>query len=281
MSKLFKFFSADLPVSTFLPSDAQIERLKDRMCFLVERMLAQQLTCFEDVPVVQHIPHAFSKESCQQSQAVNLCVIKENPSSTAGVTKIMRVLQKYCPRKQSALTRIACHGDGLSVERMLDSQKHNACAESPFDRLEGLLPVPQDFHRRLLLLQDTFNELFKNASIRSRGTLAQLKADFNRKNVSCSVKDCYNHAWEFVQFVTTSYCVLLAMEKLGMETSDALPDTYPLNGSMEQKKMYLAKVARAVVDQVFPQVRGVQNLLKKEELLKTLEPCCDDEGKII
>ena len=29
--------------------------------------------------------------------------IKENPLSTAGVIKIMRVLQKYCPRKRAQL----------------------------------------------------------------------------------------------------------------------------------------------------------------------------------
>ena len=48
---------------------------------------------------------------------------------------------------------IPCHGDGLSVERMRDSQRHNAGADTAAGRLEGVVPVPQEFHKRMLLLE--------------------------------------------------------------------------------------------------------------------------------
>ena len=80
-------------------------------------------------------------------------MISENPSSTAGVTQIVKTLMNHCPVNDDKLAQIACHGDGLSVERMLDCQKHNATGETSFDRLEGVLPVPQDFHKRIILMQ--------------------------------------------------------------------------------------------------------------------------------
>ena len=46
-----------------------------------------------------------------------------------------------------------CHGDGLSVERMYDAIRHNSGAETPAERLEGVIPVPQEFHKRMILMQ--------------------------------------------------------------------------------------------------------------------------------
>ena len=43
------------------------------------------------------------------------------------------------------------------------------------------------------------NVYFSGKSIRSKGTLSYLKAAFQRKNVSTSVKDSFNHVWEFVK----------------------------------------------------------------------------------
>ena len=44
-------------------------------------------------------------------------------------------------------------GDGLSCERHVDAQNARANAETPLDRLEGLEPSPQEFHKRMLLMQ--------------------------------------------------------------------------------------------------------------------------------
>lgn len=45
------------------------------------------------------------------------------------------------------------------------------------------------------------NRFFDMKSAKCKGTLSQVKASFNRRNLSKSVKDCYNHAWEFFQVV--------------------------------------------------------------------------------
>ena len=39
------------------------------------------------------------------------------------------------------------------MERMRDAIKHNASASTVCGRLEGVVPVPQEFHKRMLLLK--------------------------------------------------------------------------------------------------------------------------------
>ena len=86
---------------------------------------------------------------------VTLGVIEENPSSTAGVSNILRHLHNYVPCHGEKLYTIPCHGDGLSVERMRDAMKHNSTASTAKARLQGIAPVPQEFHKKMLLLKVT------------------------------------------------------------------------------------------------------------------------------
>ena len=65
----------------------------------------------------------------------------------------MRHLHRYVPSNNGQLTAIPCHGDGLSVERMYDAIRHNSGAETAEERLEGVVPIPQEFHKRMILLQ--------------------------------------------------------------------------------------------------------------------------------
>jgi hypothetical protein len=52
---------------------------------------------------------------------VNLGVIQENPSTTGGTIGIMTHLQRYVPLAGDEQPfPVLCHGDQLSVERMLD-----------------------------------------------------------------------------------------------------------------------------------------------------------------
>ena len=81
-------------------------------------------------------------------------VVEENPSTIAGVSNILRHLHQYVPVTPGGIPHsIPCHGDGLSVERMCDSLRHNSGGLTPMERLEGIVPVPQEFHKRALLLQ--------------------------------------------------------------------------------------------------------------------------------
>lgn len=54
----------------FLPSQDDYNRLKERMVFVVTRILASNMTCLMDVPTEKHMPHAFSAEMTEQSKVV-------------------------------------------------------------------------------------------------------------------------------------------------------------------------------------------------------------------
>lgn len=90
-------------------------------------------------------------------QQVNIGVIDENPSSTAGVIAIMTTLNKYVPKlTEDDLITVLTHGDCVAVERMLDAQRARLADLTAFDRLEGFEPVPQEFHHRGLMIQVTY-----------------------------------------------------------------------------------------------------------------------------
>jgi len=65
----------------------------------------------------------------------------------------MSHLQAYVPRHGDSLLMTATHGDCMAVERMIDAKRARACDLSPVERLEGLEPVPQEFHHRGLMIQ--------------------------------------------------------------------------------------------------------------------------------
>ena len=84
---------------------------------------------------------------------VNLGTIDVNPSSTQGVITIMDTLHQYVPTHGDNILPIPIHGDGLSIERMRDAKAARAASLNAAGRFEGLEPVPQEFHRRVLLMQ--------------------------------------------------------------------------------------------------------------------------------
>lgn len=71
-----------------------------------------------------------------------------------------------------------CHGDQLSVERMVEAKLSMAFSEDPDDQLTGLIPRPQGFHKRCIILQDSMNLLFDGRSVGDKGSLCHIKNKF-------------------------------------------------------------------------------------------------------
>ena len=81
-------------------------------------------------------------------------MIPENPSSGKGVIEIMKTLNKYVPMKTSSIPHpVMCNGDQLSIERMVDARHIQATSSTPLNRMCGLEPSPQEFHKRCIVLQ--------------------------------------------------------------------------------------------------------------------------------
>ena len=123
------------------------------MTIIVMRLLKANLPYLDQVPVIKHIPHQYTDEMQQKSSLVSLGLIDANPSSNDGVTQIMRTLQRYCPLNGDDVVPILCNGDGLSIDRMRSAKEKMVRAPTALDRLEGLVPSPQEFHAEALFLQ--------------------------------------------------------------------------------------------------------------------------------
>jgi hypothetical protein len=88
-----------------------------------------------------------------QIQQVAIGVIEANPSSTAGTVKILREIHKYLPHGETWVRPTPIHGDGGAVMRMTDATVARCQTEDPVESLSGTIPSPQDFHKRMHLLQ--------------------------------------------------------------------------------------------------------------------------------
>ena len=83
------------------------------------------------------------------------------------------------------------------------------------------------------LLQDTMNQLFDGNSIDERGTLCQLKADFQHHNVGKDVLNRFNDVDNFIRFVTEAHIVYLAMDILKMEKITDKPTSSNQTGNKD------------------------------------------------
>ena len=66
-------------------------------------------------------------------------------------------------------------------------------------------------------LQDVMNTFFHKTSAAEKETLFHLKNVFGHRSVKKDVGETFNHAADFLNFVTHGYVLLATMELFGME----------------------------------------------------------------
>lgn len=129
-----------------------------------------------------------------------------------------------------------CHGDALTVEHIIDAKEARATGHTKLERLLGVEPVPQEFHKRAVMLQDTLNLLSDAHSSIERGTLFNIKHVFNHRcehtssvlvyhcelesNLKKHVMGNFNHVDDVVQFVTESMICYLALQLCDLHCLD-------------------------------------------------------------
>jgi hypothetical protein len=62
-------------------------------------------------------------------------------------------LQQYVPNKDGNLLKLVVFGDGLSCERHNDAHMARSNGATDLDKLQGLEPQVQEFHKRMLLME--------------------------------------------------------------------------------------------------------------------------------
>ncbi|MES9880856.1 MAG: hypothetical protein ABW185_08250 [Sedimenticola sp.] len=246
--------ACDMDADCFLPHVGDFCELRNRMSTIIERYICRHLewfkTHFSEVPEA-HILHEHSYQSSKKSVILNLGVFDENPCSTQGAIGIYQRLQKYVPSANDEPITILVYGDGLSCERGNDAHRARSNGLSAWERLDGLEPAAQEFHKEMILLQDYFDEFFSASSSSDRGTLVQLKNLFNFRTVKADISDNFTHAWELMCLTTEGLVCLHVMEILGIETPLSRPTNAPPiieRGSVDEKKAYISEVSKTVVD---------------------------------
>ena len=84
----------------------------------------------------------------------NLGVFEEDPGTLKGTIRIMKHLNQYVPVKLNGKPfPILTNGDQKSHELMVSGRIAMASSENENDRFMGLIPIPQEFHKRGIVLQ--------------------------------------------------------------------------------------------------------------------------------
>ncbi|XP_060588189.1 uncharacterized protein LOC132743654 [Ruditapes philippinarum] len=208
--------------------------------------------------------HKYIEESKRKSEIFNIGVLQENPSTTAGVINILDMLHRYVPQNEAdgTLYPIITWGDGLSCERHADAQNARANGATPRERLEGLEPSPQEFHKRMILMQETMDTLFDGRSAQDKGTLFYLKNVFNQRSVSKTVAESFNYVSDFLNFVTKGYVLLFGMDHLNMENLD---DDIALFDGMDdsEQRQQLKSTAKEIVEKVWCGTTKIESNLEE------------------
>ena len=141
--------------ASFLPSVADINAVKANLTILVARILVKHISAlsFLSRVVPQHIHHKYSKEMASKSDVVLLDVLMENEASHAGMLSICRTMHNYLGNEYKAECSVLAGGDQLTRERMACAQRHVMDADTPEGRLSHLVPVTEDWHCMVIMLQ--------------------------------------------------------------------------------------------------------------------------------
>ncbi|XP_077862477.1 uncharacterized protein LOC100373840 [Saccoglossus kowalevskii] len=236
----------------------QSQKVKNKMMLWALSFATKNRISFRDYDDIRtkkavDIPVAVFLPSQSDWTRVNLGVIKANPSSSKGVIEIMRHLGQYVPSQNGKpLYNVVCHGDQLSIERMVDARFSMACSQDHVNRLVGLEPRPQEFHKRCITMQDTMNKLFSGSSASARGSLFHVKIKFGHRAVKKKVIDDVNHTVDCLNFMTEGYTCILAMHLRRLTSLCDKPTIQP-----DQQKDYVEKLAEEIVSFIWPDVDEV------------------------
>ncbi|XP_061167991.1 uncharacterized protein LOC133176943 [Saccostrea echinata] len=186
--------AVDIPMKKFLPMKHDLQEVRNCMEIIVMRIIQQHVPYFANSKVVKHIRHKYWRESNKKSKVISLGVCQENPSTAASTIMILENLHQYVPVHEDRTHEILCFGDGLSCERHNDAYLSRSNGESVMDRLQGLQPQVQEFHKRMLLMPDIMNLFFHGSSAAEKGTLFHLKNVLRHRSAKKDVGKTFNLA---------------------------------------------------------------------------------------
>jgi hypothetical protein len=145
--------ATDVPMSAFLPTEADVGSVKRDHLVLIKRFLVKHMKYFYSIrnhqSVEWYIPHKYSDESGKKSEILSLGILDINQATTEGTKAIMKYLTKYIPDNGDRKLQTLVGGDALSIRNMTSTLYH-MCNSGPKDeKLDGICPAVGQFHSRV------------------------------------------------------------------------------------------------------------------------------------
>ncbi|XP_072022093.1 uncharacterized protein [Amphiura filiformis] len=288
-----------ISLENLLPSSQDQIRQTDESIVMVMRMLCKHIAAFKNVEVEQHISHPYTDESSKKTPVVSQYIMismhfkifdtghmlhkkpfllnrvpmgvkKYDENKPGDIIDFLHELHTYVPQDILGMAlEIVLFGDGLTAERILAAQKGRKNGESMVDMLIGVVPAAQDWHKRVLLLQDDWDTLYgEDLGARDIGTLVYLRNRYCHTSVTKDVSHCFQDAYELLEFVTTAYVVAMAMHIMGIDDPKEIPNDLPESSSDLSK--YAQDVSREIVE--FSIIEAPKDAyLKYEDLQEDLD----------
>lgn len=131
----------------------------------------------------------FQHEMSLKTTAVNLGVVKENPSTNEGCARIGDHMSKFLPTEPDGSpleTGLFC--DQGFNERMIGAKRIRCTSREKLTRLDGLQPFQGDFHKRIVYYGDLLKIYLQRDKTTSRGTLSNIIATQKFTSVTYKVR---------------------------------------------------------------------------------------------
>ncbi|WAR16239.1 hypothetical protein MAR_030833 [Mya arenaria] len=135
-------------IEKYLLNDKERHAVRERLVNMVQRILVGHLAAFRSVA---HYPctsfqHHFTslRESSQKSEMFNIGVIDANPSSTAGVIKILDTLHNYVPQHEDQVHTLITWGMLCLVKGILTHRMRGPMPQQLLENFRDLNRAPRN-----------------------------------------------------------------------------------------------------------------------------------------
>ncbi|XP_033758314.1 uncharacterized protein LOC117340625 [Pecten maximus] len=173
--------------------------------------------------------------SWQHCLAVNMGVLKKNEAKHDEMVDICQFLNKYVPSSAGANSgpvKILSGADYLTFERHKQAQMSHRDQDTPYNRLEGLVPKMEEFHNQAELLEVMWHMLYSPASSRDIGTLYAARNITDSRNVSADPSGNFYASSAMAEKFTDAYLVAGALKYFGMNSISTAPTKNIYEGPM-------------------------------------------------
>lgn len=280
----------DINYNVFFPSEADNIHLLSNFEMLITRMFVKHIPGLQHLSreIQHHIEHQYSKNMALKSHVVPLGVLLKNENVLTEMVDILDALHKYVPGCTSTqsidfdthggsirsvdvqvqfFTHILIGGDQLTASRIRSAQRVLRNSESRNERLEGFIPVIEDWHTKMCFLEVIWKRLYSSCSVMDFGTLFQLRNVINRRNVVMDVSKDVAACEEFMELITTAHVLSAAIDISGVSSLEGLSSTIL---STADQRTAMTTIARTLCSQ-FVNLVFTAELPKDKEVDAMLE----------